>query len=210
MTDTIEKMVDDSIAQISYFIRRLPPVKAKLSSFTFPNISITDLRQTGGGLKYATVDIDVKKEPVIYKQDGKYKEFKILHEYWAWAVKRQLKREGMLNTVKAASLVEFRDNIIDNYASQDKETVDNLTGIIDETIEALQQAREQENETDMYHVPPNALRELDPVLKNASSIRIAKLVSELMFNPENYEKLKQLKLKGEPCSFRMLKEILYE
>jgi len=209
MNSTIDQKIDESIAQIDYFLKKLPPVKAKLYGYAFPNISITDLKQTGGGLTYANIDIDVRKDPAEYTQAGKIKEFKVLHDYWTWAVKEQLKEEGMLYTVKSAALLEFKENIINNYSSQDEETVDNLAAIIDETIDALKDAKEQEQETDMYHVLPPSLRKLDPALKKASSIRIAKLVSGLIFDPDNYERLKNIRPK-DSCTFSFLKQVLYE
>lgn len=209
MNGTIDQKIDESIKQINYFIRKLPFVAADLNGYIFPSISITGMGEIDG-INYADIDVEVKKEPVLYRQGGQYKRFTTLHEYWNWAVRRQLKKPELTCTTKAASLLELRQNILANFTKDNKQTVKKLTGIIDETIENLAKTKAQEKEQEIYHVPKQALKDLDPKLKNAYSIRIADFVSEMIFNPENYKLLDQLNKGKQSCKFKFTKRIIYE
>ena len=209
MNSTIDQKIDDSIVQIDFFVKKLPWQPADLNGYVFPSINITDMKDIDG-INYANIDIEVKKDPVLYTQKGKHKRFNTLQEYWTWAVKKQLKKPGLTYTTKAASLLEFKQNIIQNFAKKNKNTVDSLTGVIDEAIEELAKTKEIEKETDIYHVPKQSLRVLDPKLKNAYSIRISGLISEMIFNPKNYEILDQLNQGKQSCRFKFTKQIIYE
>jgi hypothetical protein len=209
MNSTIDQKIEDSIVQINFFLRKLPFKQVDLNGYVFPNISITDMKDIDG-IKYATVDIDVAKDPVLYKQGDEHKRFETVQEYWNWAVKKQLKKPGLTYTTKAASLLELRQNIIHNFSDKHKQTVDSLTGVIDEAIEDLKKTKEQEKEPDIYHVPMHSLKDLDPQLNGAYSIRIAGMVSEMIFNPENYEVLNQLNKGKTSCNFKFTKQIIYE
>ena len=209
MNSTIDQKIEDSIVQINFFLRKLPFKQVDLNGYIFPNISITDMKDLDG-IKYATVDIDVAKDPVLYKQGDEHKRFETVQEYWNWAVKKQLKKPGLTYTTKAASLLELRQNIIHNFSDKHKQTVDSLTGVIDEAIEGLKKTKEQEKEQDIYHVPMHSLKDLDPQLNGAYSIRIAGLISEMIFNPENYEVLDQLNKGKTSCTFKFTKQIIYE
>jgi len=114
MNNTIDQKIEDSIVQINFFLRKLPFKQVDLNGYIFPNISITDMKELDG-INYAAVDIEVAKDPVIYKQGDEHKRFETVQEYWNWAVRKQLKKPGLTYTTKAASLLELRQNIITNF-----------------------------------------------------------------------------------------------
>lgn len=215
MESTIEQRVEDAIAQIDHFLRKVPVKNACPQVYVFPSISITDVRQTGSGMKYATIDVEIAKDDEIYTEYGQIKKFKNVQDYWDMAAKTHLKNPGLSYTYKAIVLSDLKKNIIEQYQGTDHETVKNLCGILDEAIQNINEIRGNEKEIDAYQVPLKSIKKLDPAIKGACSIRIQRLVSELFLNPQYAEKIAQHEKEGKltaktPAQIRLLLPIIYE
>jgi len=214
---TIDDKINDAIRQVDFFIRRIPPKGTdKIEMYGFPLISITDVDKIDD-ITTAQIYIEVTKEPICYRVEGEdeLKAFKNLRDYWNWSTKAHMKREGLSYATKIASLMHFKENVINNYQKTHGDVVRNIVGIVDETLEELDAVRKEESEVDWYQVPLHNLLRIDPDYVYAHSIRVAGLISELFLNPNNYEKIKQHDREGkltrkEPCKFRMTRQIIIE
>lgn len=205
MNTNMETRISNALREIEHYLRPLPVMpNPAIQRYTFPKLEISDVTEISEEKTMAKITAHIGKAEMIYwptkivngkEELGQWRTHDSIDEYWDIGVKFQVIRPNIPNTEKAIILLQFRQNMIDNYQETHPETVNAITGAVDELYERLLAARSNEKETDSYS-NMDSMDIKDPKIKDAKKIKIINLLKGLFLDANNAAKIKQHEQEG--------------
>ncbi len=224
MNDALEMRIMNAVQEIEYHLKQLPVMpNPAIQRYTFPKLEISDVTKISEEKTMAKITAHIGKAEMIYWRtetvNGKeepttWHTHDSIDSYWDLGVRFQVIRPDISNTEKAIILLQFRQNMIDNYQETHPETVGAITGAVDELYEHLLAARSNEKETDSYS-NMDSMDIKDPKIKDAKKIKIINLLKGIALDEKNSAKIKQHEQEGkfskkEELVIPIYRQIVYE
>jgi hypothetical protein len=187
----------------------------KLTQYTVPSLSVTDLETTGDGGTLAQIEVDIRKDPAKYRQGDEFRLYKDFKQYWNLGAKYHLRKKNLSMASKAVILLQMKRNLVRNFRESNPLAVERLSVIIDHLFQDLMEARAEIGEIDSFSVRLDTLKKRDPKLAGIHSLKIIRFHKGIFLNGRNWDKLLAHEEAGQFdrglfCRFKLARQIVYE
>lgn len=225
MNEALEIKIRQSMREMEYHLRGLKKKKVDLREYTFPEIAMEKITETGDGRKLVQIEVKIMKEPILVAQTemhaGKqetieYTPLTTLNDYWQWGIKLQMVRPEVPIAHKAVYLLQLRENLEKNFTdASDQDAMATIGLIITDMYNSIVKTKSDEKDADYHQVSLHTLKTNESKLLNADKITIVNFLKGLFLDKRNYEKILQHEKEGKfdkgiPCTMKITRQIVYK